>query len=89
MQENMKANPEFTAGYWFPDEHEYHLLYVDETIVPNDPDQGVATFRLIESKNGSEVTMSVGLVRSEEVGKVPLPEAWKQTWKDATKVNAA
>jgi len=88
MVENMEGNPEFTAGYWFPDEHEYRLVYVDPTIPPTDPDQGIAAFRLAGMENGVEITLSVGLVRPDEVGLVPLPAGWTQTWDDATLVQA-
>ena len=88
MEENMGHNPEFTEGYWFPDGKEYRLVYADPTVLPTDPEEGVATFRMRHNEAGTIVPMSVGIVRPEEIGVVPLPARWRQTWQDGVRVPA-
>lgn len=83
MRENMDHNPGFTDGYWFPNGSEYRLVYADPTVLPTDPEDGIATFWMRHEDAGATVPMSVGIVRPEEVGIVPLPPRWRQTWQDA------
>ncbi len=85
IEDALRRNPEFVDVYWFPAEGEYRLVYTDPTAVPSDP-QGISSIRLTDEEDGKMVPLRIAIIRPEEVGVVPLPPSWAQTWDDARKL---
>lgn len=74
--ENMQADPDIQAVYWFPNQYEVRLVEVSPSI-PSSTDNRVHPFYFQPDPiSNLTVASSVALVRPQEVKSSTLPDGW-------------
>ncbi len=73
-KENKKAEPNILKIFWFPHEEEIRLIEVEDDI-PDSIENEIEVFYFGQSQN-VPINSAIGLIRSNEIGKLKLPENW-------------
>jgi hypothetical protein len=74
-----ESDPNIVKAYWFPDEHEVHLILVDENTIVS-PTDFVEPF-YFDASEEVPVPSGTAVIRPSEYGKLELPDGWGD-WKD-------
>jgi hypothetical protein len=73
-QENKKVEPNILKTFWFPDQEEIRLIEVENDI-PDSSGNDIEVFYFGQSEHVT-LNSAIGLIRSNEIGKLQLPENW-------------
>ncbi len=73
-KENKKAEPNILKIFWFPHEEKFRLIEVEDDI-PDSFENEIEVFYFGQSQN-VPLNSAIGLIRSNEIGKLKLPENW-------------
>ena len=79
-KENKKAEPNILKIFWFPHQKEIRLIEVEDDI-PTSCENEIEVF-YFEPSQQVPLYSAIGLIRSNEIGNLKLPENWGN-WESA------
>ncbi|MEW6112547.1 MAG: hypothetical protein AB1664_10500 [Thermodesulfobacteriota bacterium] len=80
--ESKKSEPDITKVYWFPDDSEVRLIEIADNAISSLSGEVEAFYFDASPEADITVPSGIAIIRSDEYGKLALPEGWGD-WKDA------
>ncbi len=74
--ESKKAEPGIAKIYWFPDDSEVRLIELDDEMVTSLSGEVEPFYFDPSPEDNVTVPSGIAIIRSDEYGKLTLPEGW-------------
>ncbi len=87
-RENQEAEPGIKKVLWFPDDREVHLVEIEDTVAPSLSGDVEPFYFDSSPQDELPAPSGIAIIRSDELGKLRLPEGWGN-WDDARELELA